>query len=635
MKNIFHKIISAKYLVIIFFLAVAFLTYLSSIESSFHFDDFANIVNNPDIKISNISFDSLARAASTKIAGFRPVAYVSFALNYYFSGDNTISYHVVNIIIHTVNAFLIFLITLSLFNARDLSEEKARLREITAFFTALIWLVHPLNSQSVIFIVQRMTLLMTFFFLLAFYFYILSRKTKNNIYLIFTLLFFVLSILAKQNGIMFPFAILTYEFIIGYKEYPRKIAKNEKLFLIAILFLLPIIVFFLFKSEIFYALQVGYDMRKFNLSQRLLTQLRMLVFYLSLLICPLPGRLSINHDIAISTSLLSPVTTLVSLLLLLSLAILSIVRAKRTPYFSFAILWFFVIISLESSIIPLELVYEHRVYLPGIFLIGVAVDYLVKTFYARRKITLILSLCSIVLFFSVMTGIRGKDWESELTLWSDVIDKYPDHARAIYNVGYQYFRAGDYDKALVWFHRSIEKDPEFTEALFGAGDIYEMKKNYLTAENYYKKTLDNVANGDDLHLQALNNLGSIYIKTNQLLMARKIFEELVILAPESGMVHYNLALTLKKLGDYKAAVPEYQAAITAGHTSRETYEGAVRTMVMVDDIDGLNSLYDNYNGQMKKTCLENFIKHVVAQKNNDNKNANQFFRAYMLCKNSR
>ena len=179
--------VKSHLLVFIIFLACGLLAYLHTLNYEFAFDDFHNIVNNSSLGMEQLDASSFRDALNGPTK--RPLAYLTFALNHYLSGSNTWSYRLVNIVLHVLNAMLVYtfaLMTLTLLHDRTkknffpppgtkfpfLSQH-----QMTAFFAALIWLLHPIQIQAVTYIVQRMVSLCTLFYLSAMCLYIYGRQT--------------------------------------------------------------------------------------------------------------------------------------------------------------------------------------------------------------------------------------------------------------------------------------------------------------------------------------------------------------------------------------------------------------------------------------------------------------------------
>ena len=559
--NIFKK----NYIVLFIFAISAFIIFFNSINSSFHFDDRVNIYENPNVTINELSFSTLKKAASTSISGLRPVSYITFALNYYFSKTNTTPYHVVNIIIHIINAFLIYIIILHLFRYTQIDDEKKRESiRLSAFLTALFWLLTPLNSQAVVYIVQRMTLLATFFFLLAFYAYLMSKEKNKVLYLTLTGIFYLLSLWSKQNGVVFPIVIIMYELVYVKKGDIKNITKQEKLFFMSLFLILTVTVLF-YGTKNYNDVISSYSARDFNLYERLLTQPRVLMFYLSLIILPLPGRLSITHHVVKSTSLVSPMTTLFSFAFLIFLFVIAIVRVKKSPYLSFAILWFFITMLVESSVLPLEMAYDHRMYLPCIFLFGAVVDFAIKRFYDTNKIPVLAISLVIAILFGSLNVAKGRVWENELTLWEFTSKKYPLDSRAHYNLGSEYRRLGDLERAEKGFLLATKHDPEHFLALNNLGIIYDMRGEFQKALDYYNKALKAKP---DLHMAAYN-LAAIHKDLGNIDESTKFYNIFISIKPEYYDAYFKLASNYYIQKDYEKALEVLQKIVNSSASENE------------------------------------------------------------------
>ena len=167
---------------LLMFLGVlVFLVYTSTLTGPFIFDDKPNIQQNPHIRLERLSPGGIASAAFESHAKHRPVANISFALNYYFHRYNPVGYHFVNILIHIINGILLYLFTKATLQTPALKTDFVRLAAgWIPLFTAFIWTLHPLQTQSVSYIVQRMNALATMFYLLCLWFYVKYRLLENT-----------------------------------------------------------------------------------------------------------------------------------------------------------------------------------------------------------------------------------------------------------------------------------------------------------------------------------------------------------------------------------------------------------------------------------------------------------------------
>jgi hypothetical protein len=358
-KSNFSKSSPNKYLLfeIVSLVLLTVIIYGGTLNHSFHLDDGSNISSNKLIQISNLSIDELVKAGFESFNRKRPVANISFALNYYFHGLDVKGYHIVNIIIHLFAGIVLYYfvkITLSIRLARDKFDETW----FIPFFTALIWLVHPLHTQSVTYIVQRMNSMASMFFIMAMLFYVKGRLTPERVKkVLFFIISFVAAILAfgsKQNTATLPLFILLYEWYF-FQDLRIKISRKQFFLVAALGGTFAFIFYYYLGSSPFERLFFpGYGGRPFTMPQRLLTQPRVVLHYISLLLYPEPSRLNLDYDFPLSYTLFSPATTFFSILVIIGLLGMAIYTAKENRLYSFCILWFLGNLVIESSTIPLE-----------------------------------------------------------------------------------------------------------------------------------------------------------------------------------------------------------------------------------------------------------------------------------------
>ena len=234
---------------IVCFVLVIVAVYFGTLDHPFHFDDRENISNKSFIQISSLSLDELKKAGFESTNRHRPVANISFALNYYFHGLDVTGYHVVNIIIHLFAGIMLYYFireTLGIPTIKDKFGEPGYI----AFFTALIWMVHPLHTQSITYIVQRMNSMAAMFYILALLFYVKARLTPAKVRMfMFFIVSFIAGLLAfgsKQNTATLPVFIFLYE---GYffQDLRFKISKKQIFWIITIGL---IVIFVIYPSHI-------------------------------------------------------------------------------------------------------------------------------------------------------------------------------------------------------------------------------------------------------------------------------------------------------------------------------------------------------------------------------------------------
>jgi hypothetical protein len=255
------------------------------------------------------------------------------------------------------------------FNLPHLKEKYGGISYRAALFGSLIFIAHPIQTQSVTYIVQRMASMAGMFYLLSMVLYIKGRLFSGRVkyvYFLGMILSYLLGVFSKESVAILPLFIALYEFYFfqNLDLGPR----GKKILFILGAVLLGLLAFgFMVWGKRYIELTIaGYQYRTFTLSERVLTQFRVVLYYLSLLIYPHPSRLNLDYDFAISKTIVDPPTTLISMVIITGLIGYSFLAAKKKPVLSFFILWYFGNLVIESSIFPLEMVYEHRLYLPSV-----------------------------------------------------------------------------------------------------------------------------------------------------------------------------------------------------------------------------------------------------------------------------
>jgi len=488
--------------------------YSNTFNASWHFDDRQNIVNNYHLHIKDLHPKSLLQTffknpgnpLETGDKMYRPVACLTFALNWYFGKDNVVGYHIVNIIIHILTAIFLYLTIIKLFESPNLKGKFNGKEHFIALLTTALWAINPIQTQAVTYIVQRMASLAALFYILGLFFYIrgrISQVLQNRIILIiFCVLSFAFALGSKENAATFPLALILVE-VIFFQNLG--IRRTRRVFLgiaagTGLLIFIMGLFLFMRGNPLFFL--KGYDYRPFSLSERLMTEPGIILYYLSQIFYPVPNRLSVEHDFILSTSILKPWTTLPAILIIILLIGIGFSLIKKRPIIAFAILFFFLNHIIESSIIPLELVFEHRNYLPSLFLffpVSVGIKWLID-YYRGKQFSMYIIIVSFITLLMMGLGIgtyiRNTAWETEKSLWEDAMEKAPERARSVYNVAkYSYFQAGHFDKAMEYYKKAFvlkASKPEYFKALIlnGMASIYFLKNENEKAIELYKRALD-------------------------------------------------------------------------------------------------------------------------------------------------
>ena len=474
--------------VVAFVALLALGVYWPGLHGAFFFDDGPSILFASGVKLDTLSTEALSQAWLSGSAGptGRPVSQLSFALNYYFTGFDPFAFKATNLAIHLVCGAVVFNLTRQLLAQAQQQTLLPTQRHalVASGAVAALWLLHPIQLLPVLHVVQRMTSLSTLFLLAAFSAHIGGRERPGRpgaaLLLCAWGLLWPLSVLSKETGLLFPVFVFAWELILRRTKAGRldRFARN---FIVAELAVFVLGAVYLALPSVPW-LRLGYDIRSFTLVERLLTEGRVLWFYLSLIVAPQLASFGLYHDdIVVSTSLLSPGTTLSSVLGIVSLAWFGWWSRNRMPLVAFGIAWFLIGHSMESTVLPLEIAHEHRNHLP---LFGVLVAALGMLMRAEeyggvpRKTALALTLVALI-YFPFVTALRAHQFGDEVRRTQVEVQHHPASARAQYEAGSVLSSLSEatistslvYSTARSSFVLASQIDPNMKVGLLGIVDL--------------------------------------------------------------------------------------------------------------------------------------------------------------------
>lgn len=435
----------SPYLLAIISLSLAFAMYYPGLSGAFMFDDTVNITANANLRVTTLDFPQLKQAAlsgGSGIAG-RPLSYISFAVNYFYSGFSPYAFKLNNLLIHLLNGVTLFFFSRLLMTAHGRTSTRP-LTDSAAMWISLslasAWLVHPMNLTSVLYVVQRMTSLATLFILLGLISYLYGRLAMEQrisaratmavamSFLVFT----PLAVLSKESGALLPLFLLLTELCFFRFQAPSRAARRMLLAGFGLAVALPLILVLFYTVLHPEWIGAAYAMRTFTLGERLLTEMRVMWMYIRLAFVPSISLLALHHDdFKVSTSLLAPVTTLGAVLGLIALVGAAGGCFKRHRMVSYGILLFLVGHAMESTVVGLELVHEHRNYFPliGLLLVPLYCLFLpsaqMKSPWARPAIAI-----GAVLMLSAVTFIRATHWGDPAVMLSKEVNHHPGSVRS-------------------------------------------------------------------------------------------------------------------------------------------------------------------------------------------------------------
>ncbi|TAL22841.1 MAG: tetratricopeptide repeat protein [Nitrospirae bacterium] len=486
--------------------------YSNTFNSSFHFDDEPNIIDNPAIK-------NLTELLETQVVSLnnRFIGYLTFYLNYRLNGLDVTGYHIFNMAIHIINAGLVYLLVLLTFNALCLSDkttliDNAGRRNSIALFSALFFVSHPVQTQAVTYIVQRFTSLATMFYLLSLVMYIRFRSQQSAIsgqqklpaprYRLYAVSLFsaILAIKTKEISFTLPIMMAIYEFMFFTGKIRKKILYLMPFFIVMFLVLLSLA----WIDKPFEELTADLETKtrtETDMSRRdyQLTQLRVIVSYIRLIFFPINQNFDYDYPIYNSFFNSDVLLSFIFLLSLFGFAAYLFYSTRHTLHparlISFGISWFFIALAVESSIIPIvDVINEHRLYLPSV---GGFIAITASVFSIADKLKnsgpMIIEKAIIPVLFLTIIGLtsatyaRNMVWQDELSLWSDVVKESPNKARGYYNLGTTYQDKRQFDMAIENYTKAVSINPAHIKAYINRGNAYDEKKQpYKAIEDYLK-----------------------------------------------------------------------------------------------------------------------------------------------------
>ncbi len=465
---------------------LAGIVYYNVLDNSKHFDD-DFIFTNPDFQNPE---DYLT---IFKVNAFRFVTFYTFSHQMKFSGDDPSQYYIVNILIHIINSFLIFLISYSLLASPKLANTKvAEYREILSLFIAIIYAVHPIQTQAVSYIYQRLALVGGLFYLSAIYFYIVFRLSDKKFYnKIWLLLLSILAItgglFSKENTFTIPGIIILLEISLLSK---RKSVSFIFILLSFILVIVGVLLFFMFQipERVFFP-QENFDGNTIHSLNYFFTQFKVFPKYFTMMLFPFSQN--IDHEIIIANTI-NDDGVIEGMIFVGVTLIIALHSYKKYKLIFFGIVWIYITLAVESSFIPVaDVINEHRLYLPifGFLMIlaQLAGMFLNKDENVKKLIIIMLVMTGI---YSIKTVMRNKVWQSEYTLWADAAKKSPNKARAQFKLAVAAFDSGKMDIALNSFNRTVELNPKLPSIYSYLGAMNAQARNYQQAIDYYSKFIE-------------------------------------------------------------------------------------------------------------------------------------------------
>ena len=543
-----HEIVYYQLLIVV----VGIIIYFNGLHGGFIFDDESIILKNPHIeKIWPLSA-ALSAPPDSPVRD-RPVVNLTLSLNYLLGDRSPFGYHLANLTIHLITALLLFGVVRRTFLTPQLSLRYGAAASGLALAAALIWEVHPLQTESVTYITQRCESLMGLFYLGMLYAIIRGSLSRRPVpWYLLSVFLCGLGMGSKAVMVTAPLAALIYDRIFLTRSWRELWNKRCWLYLsLAATWIIQIILL----------ITTSYQDIKTHLPlEYALTQFGVITHYIRLIFIPSPLCLDYHWPAAQNLAEILPGALLVGVILALT-----VWGLVKNPPLGFAGVWFFLILGPTSSILPLEdLAFEHRLYLPlaSMAVLGVVAGYelsriLFPLSSTRRKNLGIVLTVVIVAGMGVLTIRRNVDYRTAVGMWRDVIGKRPTNPRAYNNLGNLVNKRGDQREAFKLYQAAIEVDPGYQPGYYNLANLLAGDGKLDKSVAYYRRSLDINPDAIETH----NNLAVVLFQLGKGEESIKHLREAVRIDPSDPAAYYNLGVALIKEERAPEAIPFLEKAV--------------------------------------------------------------------------
>lgn len=528
-------------------LLAGFLAYANTFSVPLLLDDIASIVDNPSIRRLWPMSEVLSPPSNVGLGG-RPVANLTFALNHAAGRTDVRGYHLVNLAIHLGTALILLaLVRRTLASPAAQPLVLGRDRDLVAFLVAAVWMLHPLQTESVTYISQRTESLMAFFYLATVYAFVRAAGTEDRRVVWSTLatVACALGMATKEVMVTAPVIVFLYDRTFVSASFAAAWRNHKRLHLaLAATWLLLALLLSDIRDR-----GVGYI--SLTWWQYALAECRVILLYLKLAFVPYPLVFDYGTEATHALADVWPHALLLAIALVATL-----IALWRAPLLGFAAAWTFITLAPTSSIVPVagQPMAEHRMYLPLVALVGATLLLLHRTLPLRifAAIAAVIALAS-----GWATFDRNRDYRDAITLWSDTAAKAPRNARAHAGLGAALYEKGDLAAALPALQRAVRLDPRLAEAHNNLAMALIDAGRSADAIAHFTAALEHRPGVASTHY----NFGNALLQLGRTSEAIAQHQQALVLRPDFPEASAGLAAALAAAGRLADAVPHFETAL--------------------------------------------------------------------------
>jgi len=532
---------------------ISALLYLNTLSNTFVYDDAYVISENYFIK----SWGNLPKLFTRDYLPFsgelsyRPVVTLTYFIDYAIWGLNPLGYHLTNIILHTINVFLFYVFTKNIFRNQSLAAS-----------STLLFLSHPILTETVNAVCYREDILASIFFLLAFIYFakivVSSRKeeifTQTNMrFVLFYIIScgsYLLALFSKEMAITLPILLIIFDLLFSSwnkLQPPSTLLRIKRWFVFYSGYIAIAIFYFFIRFVILKNTFKIIDVYPTNI----FTMTKVVASYGKLLFIPI----NLNADYYIPDIRGMSISFVLSSLFIISALVIIARLYKANRLLFFFCLWFFIALLPVLGIVPIgNIMAERYLYLPIVGFCGI-VGCIVSNATFRKTGIIVIG----IIILSMQIGVlwRNDVWQNDTTLWSSTYQREPNSARACSNLGNTYFKNKQYEAAIRMYKRSLSLPFSYPFIHFNLGATYEKLGLVDKAVEEYKASISR--NSDNT--LAFNNLGTVYDKQGLYDLAIEAYNNALASNPYFPLTHNNLGNTYEHMGNPEKAMAEYTEAL--------------------------------------------------------------------------